>query len=236
MKFGKTHNSQKCERESKSKTRNLTQCPNDRSFSLKFPVNLFVEIILSHWGQWTIKTCNCYQHNYFNTSCTAAQVRRKVVHWRILSVCLLAVQTATCLHAEPVCSLILSLFSSPPLPTPGCNSGIHGTASLRAGRPSSAPLTSALLPPWPPTRLLSPHPCFHNLHSPPPRLCCYEAHTSSLPQMPRSDPFGGSYHPPCCQKGRRRQTERPFSNPAPVVYQLVCNIIHVMLQLILCFK
>lgn len=159
------------------------------------------------------------------------------MHWRILSVCLLAVQEAACLRAEWVCSLILSLFSSPPLPTPGCNSGIHGTASLRAARPSSAPLTSALLPPWPPTRLLSPHLAFTTCTPPPPpRLTCYEAHTSSLPLMPRSDPFGGSYHPPRCQKGRRRQTERPFFNPAPVVYQQVCNIIHVMLQLILCFK
>lgn len=121
-------------------------------------------------------------------------------------------------------------------------------ASLREARLSSALLTSTLLPPWSPTHLPAlTSPRFHNLYFS--CLSSFDAYASYLPRRPISDPFGGPYHPSRCRKRRHRSCRlsnreaffsavcmKPFSKPASVVYQQVCNIIHVMLQLILRFK
>lgn len=95
----------------------------------------------------------------------------------------------------------------------------------------------------PPTRLLSPHPAFQTSTFP-----VSSASTHTLHLCPEG-PFGGRFHPPRCQKGRLASCRlsnreaffsavclKPFSKWASVVFQQVCNIIHVMLQLILRFK
>lgn len=132
----------------------------------------------------------------------------------------------------------MSLFSSPPLPAAGCSSGIDGTVSLREAPPSSALLTSARLPPWPPTCLLSLHPDFTTSTF---LVSSIDAYASSLPPKAPLQPFVGPYHRPCCQKRRHASCRlsnrdafffavclKPFSTPASVVFQQVCNIIHVI--------
>lgn len=157
--------------------------------------------------------CSSYHGHYFNSLRAAAQIKRALKDF--VCVCLLAARAAAWLCADPACSLILSLFSSPPLPAPGCNSGIDGTASLREAGPSSALLTSAPLPPPRPPHppALTP-PCFHNMHFS--RLSCYDAHTSFLPQMPGRTLSVADIIPPPCQKGRgasRRLSNREAFSP-----------------------
>lgn len=157
--------------------------------------------------------CSSYHGHYFNSLRAAAQNKRALKDF--VCVCLLAARAAACLCADPACSLILSLFSSPPLPAPGCNSGIDGTASLREAGPSSALLTSAPLPPPPASPPTCSHPTSLSQHALFPSLLLRRTHFIFAPNA-RSDPFGGSYHPPRpARKGEAQaadfQTERPFS-------------------------
>lgn len=156
----------------------------------------------SHWIDRKMTICNSYQGHYFNSSRAAAQIKRALKDF--VCVRLLAARAAAWLCADPACSLILSLFSSPPLPAPGCNSGIDGTASLREARPSSALLTSAPLPPWPPTHLLSPHLAFTTCTFP---VSPATTHTLHLcPKCPVG-PFRWQLSPPALPERERRKPQ-----------------------------